>query len=110
MARELGMNPKKLGGLANHRQEPWKRPLPEFIETLYERRFGRRRPERVVSIEERAAGLARKKTLQRALRAAKRSHEERRETEADSSASHALSQGLQTTRRRVPARQMNVSD
>ncbi len=43
MARELGMNPKKLSGLANHRQEPWKRPLSEFIEALYERRFGKRR-------------------------------------------------------------------
>lgn len=35
MARELGMNPKKLGGLDNHPQEPWKAPLPEFIEHLY---------------------------------------------------------------------------
>jgi len=34
MARELGMNPKKLGGLANHRQEPWKVPLPRYIEEL----------------------------------------------------------------------------
>ncbi len=31
-ARELGMNPKKLAGLANHKQEPWKAPLPVFIE------------------------------------------------------------------------------
>ena len=30
MARELGMNPKKLGKLANHKQEPWKLPLPEL--------------------------------------------------------------------------------
>lgn len=28
MARELGMNPKSLGSLDNHRQEPWKAPLP----------------------------------------------------------------------------------
>lgn len=66
MARELGMNPKKLGGVANHRQEPWKRPLPEFIESLYERRFGRRGPERVVSIEERAKELAQKEALRKA--------------------------------------------
>jgi hypothetical protein len=39
MARELGMNPKKLGGLANHKQEPWKLPLPQFIEELYATRF-----------------------------------------------------------------------
>lgn len=54
MARELGMNPKKLGGLDNHRQERWKAPLPEFIEDLYHKRFGRERPEVVLSIEERA--------------------------------------------------------
>ena len=55
MARELGMNPKKLGGLDNHRQEPWKVPLPQFIEHLYLKRFGREQPERVISIEGRAA-------------------------------------------------------
>ena len=32
MARELGMNPKKFGSLANHKQEPWKAPLPIFIQ------------------------------------------------------------------------------
>lgn len=52
MARELGLNPKKFGGLANHRQEPWKAPLPEFIEELYWKRFGRERPEVVKSIEQ----------------------------------------------------------
>ena len=36
MARELGLNPKKFGGLANHRQEPWKLSLPEFIAELPE--------------------------------------------------------------------------
>ena len=30
MARELGMNPKKLGKLDNHKQERWKLPLPLF--------------------------------------------------------------------------------
>ncbi|MGH2718221.1 MAG: hypothetical protein ACRDJU_06555 [Actinomycetota bacterium] len=44
MARELGMNPKKLGGLDNHRQEPWKAPLPEFIEGLHAKRFGGKKP------------------------------------------------------------------
>jgi len=47
MARELGLNPKKLGSLASHRQEPWKAPLPEFIEHIYLKRFGRERPETV---------------------------------------------------------------
>ena len=27
MARELGLNPDKLGKIDNHRQEPWKAPL-----------------------------------------------------------------------------------
>jgi len=45
MARELGLNPKKFGGLANDRQEPWKRPLPEFIEELYFKRFGKTQPD-----------------------------------------------------------------
>ena len=44
MARELGMNPKKLGKLDNHRQEPWKLPLPQFIAHLYAKRFGKERP------------------------------------------------------------------
>jgi len=41
MARELGLNPRKLDKIANHRQEPWKAPLPQFIEDLYLKKFGR---------------------------------------------------------------------
>ena len=52
MARELAMNPKKLGKIDNHRQQPWKLPLPEFIENLYWKRFGKERPDVVLSIEE----------------------------------------------------------
>ncbi len=54
MARELGMNPRKIGKLDNHGQEPWKAPLPHFIEDLYWKRFSRERPEVVMSVEERA--------------------------------------------------------
>ena len=39
MARALGLNPGKLGKIANHKQEPWKSPLPEFIEEIYAKRF-----------------------------------------------------------------------
>ena len=39
MARELGLNPSKLGKISNHKQELWKEPLPDFIRTLYEKRF-----------------------------------------------------------------------
>lgn len=52
MARELGMNPKNLGKVDNHKQEPWKMPLCDFIEHLYEERFGRARPDSVTPIEE----------------------------------------------------------
>jgi hypothetical protein len=52
MARELGLNPKKFGSLANHKQEPWKSPLPDFIEDLYGKRFGKDRPTGVRTIEE----------------------------------------------------------
>ncbi len=61
MARELGMNPRNFGGLANHRQERWKMPLPQFIEHIYFKNFGKRTPDRVVSIEERVKEIERKK-------------------------------------------------
>ena len=73
MARELGMNPTKLGSIDNHRQEPWKAPLPEFIEHLYFKRFGRGQPEVVVSIEERARQLQQQKAGRKAAQAARRS-------------------------------------
>ena len=48
MARELGMNPKKLGKLDNHKHEPWKLPLPQFIEFSFRRFGGRSRAARRV--------------------------------------------------------------
>jgi hypothetical protein len=74
MARELGMNPKKLGKVDNHRQEPWKAPLPEFIQHLYRERFGRDTPLDVRPLEERvreaAAMMAARKAEKRARREA----------------------------------------
>ncbi len=40
MAKNLGLNPKKFGSIANHKQEIWKESLTDFIKTLYEKRFG----------------------------------------------------------------------
>ncbi len=54
MARELGLNPDKFGKLANHDQQRWKRPLPEFIAHLYVKRFGKM-PDAARTIEEVAA-------------------------------------------------------
>jgi hypothetical protein len=75
MARELGMNPRKLGGLDNHGQEPWKIPLPEFIEHLYEKRFGRTRPEMVLTLEERAKQQAAKRSEMKSRKAQRRATE-----------------------------------
>jgi hypothetical protein len=70
MARELGMNPKKLGKLNNHHQEPWKLPLPEFIAHLYAKRFGKQRPAIVKTIEEVAAAKVAKKAAKHVKRIA----------------------------------------
>ena len=64
------MNPRKLGGLANHDQEPWKAPLPIFIESIYQKGFGKAQPDRVVSIEDRVREIAAKKAERRERRAA----------------------------------------
>jgi hypothetical protein len=71
-ARELGLNPSKLGKIDNHRQETWKASLPEFIESLYEKRFGQRRPEKVQSVEDHARAQARKEQARCEARAQRR--------------------------------------
>jgi|CZKU01.1.fsa_nt_gi hypothetical protein len=76
MGRELGMNPAKLGGLDNHRQEPWKQPLLEFIEQVYEKRFGRAWPEVVITLEERARTVAAKEAARKADKKARRAARE----------------------------------
>lgn len=65
MAIELGLNPKKFGKIANEKQEPWKTPLPAFIEHIYLKRSGRDRPADVKSIEEIFRAKERKKEEQR---------------------------------------------
>ena len=52
MARELGLNPDKLGKIDNHKQETWKSPLPQFIEEIYFKRFKKTEPATVKSIKE----------------------------------------------------------
>lgn len=67
MARELGMNPKKFGKLANYKQQPWKAPLPDFIENIYFKRFGKRKPDQIRSVEE-VFKAQQKKKAERRLR------------------------------------------
>jgi hypothetical protein len=66
MARELGLNPKKFGGYANHRQQPWKRPLGEYIQHLYAKRFKKEQPDRIRSLEEQAQEIQRKQEEKKA--------------------------------------------
>jgi hypothetical protein len=72
MACELGLNPKKLGKLNNHRQEPWKLPLPDFIEKLYRKRCGKDRPDTVRSIEEMAVAKRARRLARKANKAMRR--------------------------------------
>ena len=79
MARELGLNPDKLGKIDNHRQESWKAPLPQFIESIYFKRFKREEPETAKPLKQIMAEMEAKKKLQ------KEKKEERRKQRALSS-------------------------
>lgn len=89
MARQLGMNPKKFGKIANEKQEPWKAPLPAFIERIYFKRMGRERPVDVKSIEEALKSKEKKKEQRR-----KRKQMER---EAEQSAQKSTPHSLEIT-------------
>lgn len=52
MARELGLNPKKFGSLADTKASPWKAPLAEFIAHCYYKAQKRHSPEVVRSLEQ----------------------------------------------------------
>jgi len=83
MARELGMNPKKFGNLANHKQEHWKEPLPDFIESLYRKRFKKDHPDNVRSVERM---VKEKKQKQAERKALKQQEQDRQQSNADDSA------------------------
>ena len=74
MARELGVNPIKLGKLDNHKQESWKMPLREYIEHLYLKRFGKSSPDNITSVEERLRLGQQKKETRRASSGSTDSH------------------------------------
>lgn len=76
MARELGFNPDKLGKLDNHKQEPWKTPLPQHIENLYYKRFGKETPDVVKSIDQLLKEDKLKKEKHKKERAKKKKAEE----------------------------------
>jgi len=51
--------------------EPWKAPLPIFIETIYFKRFKKERPDQIRTIEEMAAALLAKKQAKRLAKQAR---------------------------------------
>jgi hypothetical protein len=77
MARELGLNPDKLGKIDNHKQESWKSPLPQFIEEIYFKRFKRTEPAVVKSIREQVVGEKTKKEQQKKAKEQKRKEKAR---------------------------------
>lgn len=79
MARELGLNPDKLGKIDNHRQEPWKAPLPQFIENIYFKRFKREEPETVKPLKQIMKEMEVKKKLQK-----EKKEERKKQQETDS--------------------------
>lgn len=76
MARELGLNPKRFGKLTNHKQEPWKLPLPMFIEKIYFKRFKKECPENVQSIEQIVKNQRKKKEERKKRKEEKRKPEQ----------------------------------
>ena len=78
MARELGFKPDSLRKIDNHNQEPWKTPLPQHIENLYEKRFKREKPEIVKSLKQQLKDDAAKRA------AKKKAKDERRKAEQQS--------------------------
>ena len=69
MARELGLSPKRFGSYADRKDQPWKLPLADFIESLYEKQFGKRCPDEVKSIEEIAVAHVAKRAARKAEKA-----------------------------------------
>jgi len=61
MARELGLNPDKLGKIDNHKQETWKAPLNEFIEDIYLKQFKKSEPDNIRSLKQTQEDNKRKK-------------------------------------------------
>lgn len=52
MARELGLNPRRLGGYAGNDKDPDRLSPGEFIEALYFKQFRKTQPDVVQTIEQ----------------------------------------------------------
>ena len=61
MARELGLNPDKLGKIDNHQNEGWKVPIAQFIEDIYLKQFKKSEPDTIRSLDQILKDTQRKK-------------------------------------------------
>lgn len=52
MARELGLNPRRIGGYAGNEKDPDRPSVGEVIETLFVKRFRKAKPDSVQTIEQ----------------------------------------------------------
>ncbi len=98
MARELGLNPDKLGKIDNHKQETWKAPLPQFIEDIYFKRFKREEPVIVYSINQLLKEDKTKKIKQKKAKEQKRKakHQEDGSATDDKATKDPIGQASQT--------------
>ena len=74
MARELGLNPRKFGSLADTKQSPWKAPLAEFIAHCYYKANKRHSPNVVRSLEQVIKDMEDKKTRRHERKAQRADH------------------------------------
>ncbi len=81
MARELGFKSDSLRKIDNHKQEPWKTPLPQHIENLYEKRFKREKPEVVKSLKQQLKEDAVKRAAKKKAKDARRKAEQQSENQ-----------------------------
>jgi len=68
------MNPKRLSGLSSNSKQPWKLPLPQYIEKLYLERFEKESPDVVRTIEQTAAEHVAKREARKAAKEAERTN------------------------------------
>lgn len=76
MARELGFKPDSLRKIDNHKQELWKAPFPDYIESLYEKRFKRTHPLIVKSLKQQLLDYNLQKEKQKKEKARRRKEQD----------------------------------
>jgi hypothetical protein len=76
MARELGLSPKRFAVYADRKDQPWKLPLGQFIQSQYEKQFEKPGPDVVMTMEEIAAAHVAKRAARKQMNLAKAKAEE----------------------------------